>query len=77
MTDAPSTMHGFRRQSEQPSDFVFSRWLRAHKAISNYRHQGNSVTWTGPDGRVVAVAFYNNTDCTFVVWVREDLKDIQ
>ena len=60
-------MQGFERVTL--SDHEFAAYLRKRGAIDNYKHVGNSVQWRDDTDVVVAVAFYDNKDCTRDTWV--------
>lgn len=53
-----NNMHGFTRM-DWPGDHIMASWLRRNRAIATYSTVGNS-NWWRCDGKVVAVAFYDN-----------------
>ena len=62
-------MYGFIQK--KISDLDFAAWLTKRRAVDNYQHHGNSVTWYNPDGKVVAVAFYDNQKLRRETWLAE------
>jgi len=59
---------GWLRVEPKPSDHDLAAFLRKKKAIDNFQSMDKSVSWYGPDGKTVAVAFYRHLD--FTVYTR-------
>ena len=62
-------MYGFIRKDM--GDHEFARWLTKRKATDNFKHRGKSASWRNPDGKVVAVAFYDNQKLRRETWLAE------
>jgi hypothetical protein len=53
------------------NDHELARYLRDMDAIDCYKHVGNSCRWFSPNGRIVALVFYNNQNCTREIRIPE------
>ena len=73
MIDTSRAPHGFRRSAM--GDHELARFLRRHGAIDTWSSVENSNMWRAPDGRAVAVAFYDNAAPSYTLYIREDLTD--
>lgn len=69
------SVYGFTKH-DFGSDYALASFLRDQTAIDAYELIGNAGAWYAPDGRSVVVAFYDNTACTYVSWVRDDLLPV-
>ena len=65
-----TVIRGFVRSAElSNNDHGFAAHLRSRNAIDNRHETSGSVEWYTPTGRIVAVAIYDNTACTYNVWL--------
>ena len=51
------------------SDHELAALLRKYKAIDNYKKEGNTNKWCDDDGRLIAIAFYDNSKCLRQVYL--------
>lgn len=71
--EGENIMHGFNLKNF--SDHEFSSYLAKHNALGKYRHVGNACYWYNDDDPkfTVAVAIYNNAECSRRIWIPKHL----
>ena len=67
--DIDDTTGNTMRKIKKITDHELASLLRKYGAIDNYTKEGNTNKWQDNDGRLIAIAFYDNSRCLTQVYL--------
>jgi hypothetical protein len=62
------------RKIRHITDHELAKLLRDNGAINNFKKEGNTNTWRNDDGKLIAIAFYDNAKCIRQVYLPDYVK---